>query len=351
MFLRPEVLAAPAYNFTPHLEPIKLDQNESPYDLPPELKQEVLARLETILFNRYPDLGAEGLRHKLSQHLDYPEKGIVISGGSNVLIQAFVLAAGIGHQVLTVSPTFSVYPLQAKLLGATLVECPLNPDFSLPLENLLQKLSRGQGVFFLANPAAPTANLFTEKDIETLAEASKDNWLFVLDEAYHQFSETDYRYLVKRYDHVASLRTFSKAFGLGGVRLGYALMQPNLAEHIQKLILPFSVSALQTTIADVMLDHTDLIKERIEETLNERERVMQTLAHVKGLEVLPSQTNFFLMRVKNPDSIYQKLLEAGIVIRRQDHLPILQGCLRVSIGTPYENNQFLDIISKIVGEA
>ncbi len=351
MFLRPEVKAAPAYNFTPHLEPIKLDQNESPYDLPSELKKEVLARLKNILFNRYPELGAEGLRQKLSKHLDYPEKGIVISGGSNVLIQAFVMAAGIGHQVLTVSPTFSVYPLQAKLLGATLIECRLNPDFSLPLENLLQKLSSGQGVFFLANPAAPTANLFTEKDIETLAEASKDNWLFVLDEAYHQFSKTDYLSLIQDYDHVASLRTFSKAFGLGGVRLGYTLMQPSLAEHIQKLILPFSVSALQTSIAEIILENPEWVKTRIEEALLERTRVMQALSHVKGLEVLPSHTNFFLMRVNNPDYVYQKLLEAGIVIRRQDHLPMLQGCLRVSIGTPYENNRFLDIISKIVGEA
>jgi histidinol-phosphate aminotransferase len=351
MFLRPEIKAAPAYNFTPHLEPIKLDQNESPYDLPPELKQQVLARLASILFNRYPDLGAEGLRFKLSEFLNYPEKGIVLSGGSNVLIQAFVLAAGIGHQVLTVSPTFSVYPLQAKLLGARLIECPLNPDFSLPLEFLLEKLSRGQGVFFLANPAAPTANLFTAKDIELLAEASKHNWLLVLDEAYHQYSNTDYVDLVRRFDHVASLRTFSKAFGLGGVRLGYALMQPSLAEHIQKLILPFSVSALQTSIAEIVLENPEWVKKRIEETLAERARVMQMLATVKGLEILPSQTNFFLMRVKNPDEVYQKLLNAGIVIRRQDHLPMLEGCLRVSIGTPFENNAFLDIIPKIVGEA
>lgn len=351
MFLRPEIKAAPAYNFTPHPEPIKLDQNESPYDLPPELKKEALAKLETILFNRYPDLSAETLRSKMAQTFEWPQQGLVVSGGSNVLIQAFVQAAGIGYQVLTVSPTFSVYPLQAKLLGAHLLECPLNADFSLPLDMLLKKLAAGQGVFFLANPAAPTANLFPSEAIETLAEASKHNWLFVLDEAYHQFSKTDYRHLVRRYDHVASLRTFSKAFGLGGVRLGYALMQPALAEHIQKLILPFSVSALQAAIAEVILDHPEVVQSRIEESLNERQRVMKALAAIKGLSILPSSTNFFLMRVRNPDNVYKKLLEAGIVIRRQDHLPMLEGCLRISIGTPQENTQFLDIISKIAGES
>jgi histidinol-phosphate aminotransferase len=351
MFLRPEVKAAPAYNFTPHPEPIKLDQNESPYDLPSELKQEVLKKLESILFNRYPDLSSETLRKKMADALRWPETGMVVSGGSNVLIQAFVLAAGIGHQVLTVCPTFSVYPLQAKLLGSRLIECPLEPDFSLPLENLLQQLSNGQGVFFLANPAAPTGNVFSAQDLERLAEASKDKWLFVIDEAYHQFSRTDFTYLVKQFEHVASLRTFSKAFGLGGVRLGYGLMQPALAIQIQKLILPFSVSSLQAVIAESILERPDLTKARIEETLNERKRLMTYLENLDGLEVLPSQTNFFLMRVKRPDHVYKKLLEAGIVIRRQDHLPMLEGCLRVSIGTSYENNQFLDIITKIVGEA
>jgi histidinol-phosphate aminotransferase len=350
MFIRPEVKAAPAYNFTPHPEPIKLDQNESPYDLPSELKKQVMARLESILFNRYPDLSAEGLRKKLAQHYHWPQEGVVVSGGSNILIQACVIAAGINHTVLTVSPTFSVYPLQAKLLGAKLIECQLNADFSLPLETLLGELSKGQGVFFLANPAAPTANTFSNQDIKQLAEASKDNWLFVIDEAYHQFSKTDYLELVKRYEHLASLRTFSKAFGLGGVRLGYALMQPGLAEHIQKLILPFSVSAIQSAIGETILENTPLVETRIAETLLERTRVMQALSKLPGLSVLPTQTNFFLMRVQNPDHIYTQLLKAGIVIRRQDHLPLLKGCLRVSIGTPYENQVFLDIISRIAGE-
>jgi histidinol-phosphate aminotransferase len=353
MFLRSEVKAAPAYNFTPHPATIKLDQNESPYDLPEALKAKVLAQLETLVFNRYPDLASESLRPKLATFHGWDERGIVVSGGSNILIQALVMAAGIGHTVLTVSPTFSVYPLQAKVQGAHLIEVPLNPDFSLPIEALLNELAQGQGVFFLANPAAPTGNVFSASQLERLAEASQSNWLFVIDEAYHQFSKTDFSYLAKRYPHVVSLRTFSKAFGLGGVRLGYALMQNELATHLQKLIMPFSVSGLQLVIADVVLEDVlankgSFVQARIDETLSERTRVMRELKSLPDVHVFPSETNFFLMRVPNAEVFYKQLLQASIIIRCQDHLPGLTHCVRISLGTPAENDAFLQTTKRLL---
>ena len=150
----------------------------------------------------------------------------MVSGGANKLIRTFVEVCGVGESMLTVAPTFSVYALQAPILGARLLEIPLNDDFSLPMEALLEALSKDRGVFFLANPAAPTGNLFDRRDVEILVEAAYPNWTVVIDEAYYQFSETDFSDLAKRYDHVASLRTFSKAFALGGVRLGYTLTSP-----------------------------------------------------------------------------------------------------------------------------
>ncbi len=353
MFLRPEVKAAPAYNFTPHPAAIKLDQNESPYDLPETLKAKVLEHLQTLDFNRYPDLAGESLRPKLAQFHHWNEKGLVVSGGSNILIQAFVTAAGVGHTVLTVAPTFSVYPLQAKLQGAKLIEVPLKADFSLPFGELLNELQKGQGVFFLANPAAPTGNVFSASQLEALAEASSQNWLFIIDEAYHQFSKTDYSYLVRRYSHIASLRTFSKAFGLGGVRLGYALMQNELAVHIQKLIMPFSISGLQLAIASVVLDEVlatphHFVHERIEETLSERAKVIHELKTLPAVHVFHSETNFFLMRVSNAETFYNQLLQAGIIIRRQDHLLGLSNCVRVSIGTPQENDTFLQAAKRLL---
>ncbi|MGL4610731.1 MAG: histidinol-phosphate transaminase [Trueperaceae bacterium] len=352
MFMRPEVLAAPPYNFTAHPATIKLDQNESPYGLPEILKAKVLRRLETLDLNRYPDLAGESLHPKLAAYHAWEETGVVVSGGSNILIQAFVTAAGIGHSVLTVAPTFSVYPLQAKLQGAKLIEVPLGPDFALPFHELLEQLATNKGVFFLANPAAPTGNVFAAHHLEQLAEASQNNWLFVIDEAYNQFSKTDFSHLVKRYKHVASLRTFSKAFGLGGVRLGYALMGAELAVQLQKLVMPFSISGLQLAVVDTVLGAVlagdTFVKERIEETLRERATLMSELPHLEDIHVFQSETNFFLMRVPDAAAFYKELLGAGIIIRRQDHLPGLESCVRVSVGTPQENRTFLQTAKQVL---
>ena len=346
--LRPDVRAAPPYHFSARPQAIKLDQNESPYDLPENLKKEVAARLAAIPFHRYPEINAQTLRAKLAQRHDWPPAGVVVSGGSNILIQALVTAAGLGQSVLSVKPTFSVYALQARLQGAQLIERALGEDFSLPLDDLKLELARSQGVFFLANPAAPTGNIFSTDSLEALAKASAEKWLFVIDEAYHQFSSTDALPLVRNHPHVVSLRTFSKAFGLGGVRLGYALMQPSLAEQVQKVIMPFSVSALQLAVGEVVLDAPDYVQDRVREALTERERVFRALSGLSGVTPYPSRTNFILFRVPDAGALYEGLLGYGVVVRRQDHVPGLANCLRVSVGTPPENDAFLAAMSDLV---
>lgn len=341
MSVRPEVRAARAYHFSARPARIKLDQNESPYDLPPELKAEVWARLETLPWNRYSELAAEPLRAAVARYHDWDEAGVVVAGGSNVLIQAFVAACGIGQRVLNVSPTFAVYGEQARLLGAPLTELPLTEHFKLPTAQLLHELTRGPGVFFLANPAAPTGNTFAQAELETLLTAATPDWTVVFDEAYHQFSDTDLLPLVRAAPNTASLRTFSKAFGLGGVRLGYALTSPELATNLQKLLLPFSVSALQVATGLTVLEHPEYVAARAEEAKRERAQLLSELEQLPGLSVYPSQTNFLLFRVSDAETFFMALLDAGVLVRRQDHLPGLGGCLRVSVGTPDENRAFV----------
>ena len=347
MSLRDELYAAPPYHFTARAQSIKLDQNESPYDLPPALKERVLERLAQIPFNRYPEINAHTLRGLLAARHDWAEAGVVVSGGSNVLIQGLVSAAGMGKTVLTVAPTFSVYPMQAKLLGARLVECPLGKGFSLPLEALKAELERNSGVFFLASPAAPTGNAFSAEAMEALAEASADRWIFVIDEAYHQFSGTDFSGLAKAYPHVVSLRTLSKAFGLGGVRLGYGLMQPELAEQVQKVLMPFSISALQLAVGEVVLANPSYAETYISEVMTEREKLYRTLQNLPDVTPYPSETNFILFQVPDAGAFFERLLGRDIVIRRQDHVPGLSGCLRVSVGTPAQNEAFIKAATEV----
>ena len=349
MSVRPEVLATPAYHFSAKPYEVKLDQNESPYGLPPELKEEVMVRLSEVLPNRYPELAGESLRAALARRHAWDEAGVVVGGGSNTLIQAFVIACGLGQRVLSVTPTFSVYSLYANLLNAKLTEVPLEEDFTLPVAALKAELSRGQGVFFLANPAAPTGNLFAQEEIEDLIRAAAPNWTVVLDEAYCQFSSTDLSPFAQKYPHVASLRTLSKAFGLGGVRLGFALAQPALAEQLQKVVMPFSISSLQLAVGLTVLEHPDFVAARVEETVRERDKLARALKQL-GIEVFPSETNFLLFRVADAARFYEALLTRGVLIRRQDHLHNLEGCLRVSVGTPPENQLFLEAAREIVGQ-
>lgn len=340
MSVRPEVRAARAYHFTPRPAAVKLDQNESPYDLPDGLKKQVLERLAKLPWNRYPELGAESLRAALAKYHRWDEAGVVVANGSNVLIQALVAACGISQRVLSVTPTFSVYSDQARLLGAPLTEVPLGEGFSLPSAALKRELARGPGVFFLANPAAPTGNAFGREELAELFAAAPD-WTVVLDEAYHQFSDTVLLPLVRARPNVASLRTFSKAFGLGGVRLGYALTSAELAQNLRKLLLPFSVSALQLAVGLTVLEQPDFVRRRAEEAQRERERLLRGLEELPGIQAFPSQTNFVLFRVGDAEGFFTALLRVGVLVRRQDHLPGLAGCLRVSVGTPDENGAFL----------
>jgi histidinol-phosphate aminotransferase len=340
MSVRPEVRRAAAYHFTPRPAPIKLDQNESPYDLPRSLKARVFERLAELPWNRYPELGAEPLRAALATYHGWDEAGVVVAGGSNVLIQAFVAACGLTQRVLSVTPTFAVYGAQARLLGAPLTEVPLEAGFALPTKALQRELQRGPGVLFLANPAAPTGNAFAEAELQGLLAAA-DGWTVVFDEAYCQFADTDLLPLVRAHPNAASLRTFSKAFGLGGVRLGYALTSPDLARDVQKLLLPFSVSALQLATGLTVLEAPEYVAARASEARRERDRLQLGLAALPGIEVFASQANFVLFRVGDAEAFFNHLLGAGVLVRRQDHLPGLAGCLRVSVGTPAENGAFL----------
>jgi histidinol-phosphate aminotransferase len=350
MSIRPQVRAAAAYRFTarPHL--VKLDQNESAYDLPEPLREAALARLRDAAFNRYPDLQAERLREKVAGLEDWPEEGVVVAGGSNVLIQASVIAAGIGRRLLTVAPTFPVYAQQGALLGAAVTEVALADGFSLPEEGLVRELAVGEGVHFITDPMAPTAGAIDAEAIAHLVAAGGDRWLSVIDEAYGPFAGSDHRSLVRRAASAVSLRTMSKAFGLGGVRLGYALARPEVARELQKAVLPFSVSSLQLAVAETVLDDPGYVAARVAEVVGERDRLAQALARLPGVEVFPSVTNFLLLRVADAAWLYEALLAAGVLVRRQDHLAGLGGCLRVTVGAPQENEAFLGALTRVLAE-
>jgi histidinol-phosphate aminotransferase len=238
------------------------------------------------------------------------------------------------NRVLDTVPSFAFYEGAARLAGTPYEAVALGRDFALPLDALLARMAGSPGVLFLALPHAPTGALFAETDVRRLvAKANEAGWLVALDEAYFQFSGTDHRALARENPSVVLTRTFSKAFGLGGIRAGYLLGAPEVAAKLQALLPPFEVPAHTAAVIETVLEAPERATEAARRLVAERERMTQA--------VYPSRANFFLVRTPDAEAAWKGLLAAGILVRRQDHLPGLGGCLRVSVGAPSENDAFL----------
>jgi histidinol-phosphate aminotransferase len=319
---------------------IKLDQNESPEDLPPEVKRRALAQLADLPWNRYPELHADDVRADLARHEGWPEDGLVLSPGSNLLILALASAA---RAVVDTAPAFPYYRGAAVATNTPYRSVPLGAGFSLPLEPLLAELDGPPGVLFLPNPHAPTGALFAAGEVARLAEKARtQGWLLVLDEAYQAFSGTDQRPLARENASVAILRTFSKAWCLGGIRTGYLLGSPRVAAVVRSLIPPFVIPAHTGVIIRAALEAPGYVDGVVARIRAERTRLLAALPLAQPRwTVYPSVTNFLLVRTPDAKATWEHLLSRGVLVRRQDHYAGLAGCVRISVGTPAENDALL----------
>lgn len=341
--IRGAVIASPEYPFKPVEAKFKLDQNESSEDFPSELKATVLQRLAQVSWNRYPDLHSDAVAQAIAAYEAWPAAGVVVTTGSNVLIALLTQLAGIGQRVITVKPNFALYALGANLLDAQLTEVPLRPDLSIDRDALISAIQApggGTGVIYLPVPQPPSGSLASMDDIIAIVEAAH-GWLVVIDEAYFQFSGRDHKELARAYPHVVLLRTFSKAWGLAGLRVGYALAPDGLARQLRKLVPPFATSVLQTVAVQVALANPGYVAARVAAVVAERERLYQALQKHPTWQVYPSHANFLLIRTPDAEQAFKQLLEHGVLVRRQDSYHGLEGCIRISLGTRAENDAFL----------
>lgn len=337
---KPHLSGLAAYPYKKVEAAIKLDQNESPWDLPEDLKNRALERMRSEPWNRYPDMHAEGVRALVARWIGWPEGGVVVAPGSNFLILALVQAA---RRVLDTSPSFAFYEGAARLTGTPYRGVPLAREFRLPVEGILREMAEGEaGVVFLAIPHAPTGTVFAVPDVKLVADKARARgWILAIDEAYCQFSGTDHRGLAAENPNVVLLRTFSKAFGLGGVRAGFLLAMPDVAAKLQAMLPPFDVPVHTAAVLATVLESAERATEVGSRLAAERDRVLAKMAGHPTWRSHPSRANFFLVRTPDAEAAWRSLLDRGILVRRQDHLPGLEGCLRVSVGTPDENDAFL----------
>lgn len=322
---------------------VKLNQNESPFDLPAALKEELLDLFHEIEFNRYPTEQPDRLRHALAEHDGVPPDSIIVGNGSNEITYTFGLAL-LEKEVPVVlpRPMFSLYAKVALLQDADLTSVPPRDDLRFDTDALVEAVSeKGPVLTVLTTPNNPTGRAMTLEEIEQVVAESPG--FVVVDEAYVEFnSEGTAADLLDQHPNVIVLRTLSKAFGLAGIRIGYLIAHPDVVNELMKARLPFMVSRFAEKTALAVLRQYTLVKKRVQKIKSSIEGVTQALQDMKGVEVVPSEANFVLFTTPVPaDVLQERLADQGVLVRNMGGYPELEGYLRVSAGTEQENNAFV----------
>lgn len=343
MTIKDNIRRMNAYSVPRVFDGAKLNQNESPVDIPREIKEAVFKQLEKTRWNRYPDDPPETLIRKIAAYTDFPEEGIMAGNSSNELIRTIIHACcNSGDRLLTVTPTFSVYRRVASVMNIDAVTVPLDAGFSFDVPAIIEKLGNSKRIkaIFLASPNNPTGTTLELDDIERIA--AKTPALLVMDEAYFEFHGVSAQSLVEKYENVVILRTFSKALRSAGVRLGYLLGREPVVSELKKATLPFSVGFFQRIAGEAVLDNRDLLLENINSIRCEREQMFNRMQTIPSIRPVPSKANFILFRseVIPADVLFRSLGQLGVWVRAYND-PELTGMLRVSIGTPAENAMFI----------
>jgi|YelNatPaOPRAMG01_1025707.scaffolds.fasta_scaffold00010_73 histidinol-phosphate aminotransferase len=345
--IRKEIRSLPGYSAPERGRPlVKLDQNECPFDLPEEVKQQALERLRTLAWNRYPGFENPELREKLADRLGMSADQLLLGHGSNQIIYSLATAVlEPGAKLVYSPPTFSLFEMVGRIHGAELHPVPQRPGFVLDGQAIAEAADSARLVM-IASPNNPTGSALHPDHLHRIAASTSG--LVLWDEAYHEFYGHTGLPALKRHRNVLILRTFSKAFGLAGVRFGYLLGDAEVITELRKVNLPFGVDKLSEAIVDVVLDHDYIVAERVKLILGERQRLYEALRKFPGVEVFPSETNFLLIRVPGAVRVFRSLIAAGVFVRSFATVPGLEGCLRVTVGAPEENDRFLEAFGKVL---
>jgi histidinol-phosphate aminotransferase len=327
---------------------VKLNQNESPFDLPADLKEELLDSFAQVEFNRYPTEQPDRLRRALAEHDDVSPDSIIVGNGSNEITYTFGLAfLETGSPVVLPRPMFSLYEKVARLQDADLTEVPPREDLTFDTDGLVAAVRETEAkLTVLATPNNPTGQAMTIDEIERVAAASPG--VVVVDEAYVEFNtEPSAAQLIDEHPNVIVLRTLSKAFGLAGLRVGYLIARPPVVRELMKARLPFMVDRFAEQTALAVLRRPDLIEERVRRMQVSITEVTEALKQMDEVEVVPSAANFVIFTTPTPADVLQdQLADRGVLVRNMSGYPELDGYLRVSAGTRAENKAFLTALEE-----
>jgi histidinol-phosphate aminotransferase len=326
---------------------LRLDANENYFVDPEFLKAVFLEALKEVDLRLYNPHAIIELRKALAKYLDVPFECVGVGSGSehliDVIIQSFLTS---GDEAVSIVPSFFIYGKRVRLRGAKLIDVSLKEDLSIDVDRILDNCSDRTRLVFVCSPNNPTGNQFGWNEIEALADGCSA--VIVVDEAYAEFGGDSVCSRAVKKENIVVLRTFSKAFGLAGLRFGYYAACKELASALFGVI-PYTVSTLISRFVVELLDKFGVVQDWVNEVKRERERLISKLRAIDGIEVFDSKTNFVTFKpMGDADHIYRGLLNRGVSVKNLGDLPVIGHCLRVTVGLPYMNDLFLKALVEVM---
>jgi histidinol-phosphate aminotransferase len=348
--IKPAVRNLRAYSLSPLRASVKINQNENPWDVPENVKAETLRRLDARPWSRYPEFVAASLQECLADFASWKADGVIAGNGSNELIQSLLMVTvNEAKRILISEPTFALYRQVATILGGDVVSVPLTATFQFDVPALTEALQDSKPeVMILCSPNNPTGSVIGDDDLKQLLRTAPG--LVVIDEAYHEFAGQSVVPLLNDFPNLVVLRTFSKAMGLAGMRLGYLLAAPQLVTEVRKAVLPYNLNVFSQTVAEVAIEMYEAeLQPLVKRIIAERERLFAELNAIQGLEPVASRANFMIVRTAvQPRTIFNELLARDILVRDVSGYPMLKEYFRFNVGTPQENDRLIQSLNEIM---
>ena len=340
----------PSYDGVERDYRIKLNANESTQNLPPQVEERVLTRLSRVAFNRYPNEEYDALTEQIARNFSVDKSQILLGGGSSEIIEKVFHAFGgsSDKKIVFPQPSFSMYKIYSQAAEAQAVPFNLDEKFNLDVDAFIKKVREtNASLAVVCNPNNPTGNALTLGQVEKIA--SSIDCAFLLDEAYVEFYGRSAVNLVAKYPNLIVARTFSKAYGLASTRVGYMIACPEVTRMIDKTFMPYHMNVLSLVTADIVYQMRDEFIPRIQMSIAERKRFSERLSKLDGVEIFPSETNFFLIRLSRAAQLVEYLESKNIGVRFFSPSSAgLKNCLRISVGTRMENDEVFEEIRKFL---
>lgn len=332
---------------------VKLNLNENFAVSSEPVKKLLLEACKSVDVRAYPPPRGSLAVKAISEFLNLSTSEVAVANGADeimdLLMKVFIRK---GSKILVAEPTFPMYTFFAELYGGKKVGVMLKKDFSLDVDAILKKADKETRLLFVCSPNNPTGNQFRESDIKRLLDEFKG--IVVVDEAYVDFASRSVISWVRDYDNLAVLRSFSKAFGLAGLRLGYLVSSKHVVKYVQRVVGPFNVNSVTQQTIVLALQNWNYFKEQLDLVVNQRKWLMNNLKQIDGVKPYPSDANFILFKVTkdrlSSAALAERLEKRNVLVKDRGHLPLLENCIRVTVGTKTMNQSFVSALKESLEE-